>query len=298
MANHHLRPKPFDGSKEQNVEDFLHSFECYSNFADWNERKKTRALMSMLVDNAARWLQRQELPDDIAYADLVQMIRDKYNLTPAQRFHLRNELSSIKQHQDEPVDEYAERIEQLCNKIRLDDPDIQTHHFVTGLKPNIRQHVIRVQPDDMEAALNAARAEEGAQSIVHDTNKTPTKSSNLDIDLLVQRLATALRPQSSACSDVAAVKEFHPPDNVVCQLCGIPRHTAPQCPSLHVHQRYQEYRPPCDRRQIQCYNCNEFGHYRRECPKQWQEPYDASYNYDPRGQQQHLNARGPAPRNK
>jgi hypothetical protein len=83
MAYQNLCPKPIDGTHAQTIDDFGHAFECYSNFANWNDRKKANALKSMLVDNAARWLQRQEIEDDIAYENLVQLLKDKYSLTPA-----------------------------------------------------------------------------------------------------------------------------------------------------------------------------------------------------------------------
>ena len=295
--NQTLRPKPFDGSGTQDIEDFLHTFEMYSNFAEWGERKKINALKSNMVENAGRWLQRQEIDNDITYEELVQLIRDKYNISPAQRFHLRTELSCIRQLDQEMVDQYADRVEQLCNRLDITDQEVQTHQFVQGLKNNIRPHVIRSQPTTMEAALNAARAEEGAQSqaVLNDTGTT-TKSKP-DIDLLADAVAQKLSGLNFVTQQtVAAVRQNSSVET--CQLCNRQGHTARQCHSLqqyaaqypeqdrstslpygHAPPTYQGPPPPPPppprrykpRHQVQCYNCGNFGHYRRECLQRFQQ---------------------------
>ena len=98
----------------------------------------------------------------------------------AQQFQIRSELSTIKQKNLESVAEYAERVEQLSNKVDVIDPE-RTHIFLQGLKGTIKLHAIRVQPAHFQDAVEAALAEEGAQSL----SKSPTDSHDVvDIDLL------------------------------------------------------------------------------------------------------------------
>ena len=229
MANSQLRPYPYDGSTD--VNEFLESFARYAEFADWNDRKKASALKTMLRDNASRWLSRQNFHDDIAYDDLVQHIRQKYQLTQSQIFQLHSELASTKQQPQETVDSYAERIEQLCNRLNIEDP-AKTHHFVNGLRDMYKAHVLRTAPADFEDARTAARAEEGAQAL---TNKCTTGNksdkvkaeSDDEVNTLVVKLAAALKGVTAG-----SVKQ---PQYITCQSCNQLGHTAPSCPN----PRYQ-----------------------------------------------------------
>ena len=54
------------------------------------------------------------------------------------------------------------------------------------------------------------------------------------------------------------------PMRTSCQLCGTQGHIAPQCPSLWPTQPQRRPRRK-DRRQIQCFNCGNWGHYQSEC---------------------------------
>lgn len=283
--NSNLRPQPFDGSKSQDVNDFIDAFERYAAFADWNDRKKARGLKTMLKDNAAKWLSRQNLADEVDYADLRQAIIDKYQLSQTQLFQMRTELTQISQKQGEAIDDFAERVEQLCNRLQVEDID-KTHHFIQGLQDSIKQHVLRMQPEDFDQARDAARAEEGASGLqVNDCG------ANVDIDLLAAALAKKLGGPLETAVAVKGVKSSNggqpnqvpppPVAPVVCQLCGQPRHIAPQCPSLHAYpqppffhaypqlqpqlQQPRQRRQPRDRSTVQCFACGQFGHYRNEC---------------------------------
>ena len=75
MANASLRPKPFDGSSTYDVNEFIEAFQRYAVFADWNDQRKARAFKTMLVDNTAKWLTRQDYEENIEYDELVGNLR-------------------------------------------------------------------------------------------------------------------------------------------------------------------------------------------------------------------------------
>ena len=55
MANQTtMRPPAFD--TDNDAEEWLHSFERYSEFAEWTPRRKYRAFRNLMTGNAARWL--------------------------------------------------------------------------------------------------------------------------------------------------------------------------------------------------------------------------------------------------
>ena len=49
MANQALKPEPFKGSTDQDVDDWLDSFSRYAEFANWNQQKKYSALKSLTL---------------------------------------------------------------------------------------------------------------------------------------------------------------------------------------------------------------------------------------------------------
>ncbi len=84
MAFPQLCPKPFDGSITQDIDYFLSKFEKYASFCQWNDRKKSQALQSMMSDNsAACWLQRQEVDEDTPYDAVITLLRERYSITEA-----------------------------------------------------------------------------------------------------------------------------------------------------------------------------------------------------------------------
>ena len=143
-------------------------------------------------------MSRQNFQDDIIYNDLVDQIRLKYQLTQSQIFQLHSELASTKQQPHETVDNYAERIEQLCNRLNTEDP-VKTHHFVQGLQDLYKAHVLRTEPVEFDDARTHdtrthARAEEGAQSLM----ATRTDKPSDEVSKLAVKLAAALKAATVA----------------------------------------------------------------------------------------------------
>ena len=103
MANQiTMRPPSFD--TDSDAEEWVRSFERYSEFAEWNPRRKYRAFRNMLTGNAARWLENVVIEpnadaDDVDVIDLYAQLKDKFlvkfSLSPTRRFQLRMELNEI-----------------------------------------------------------------------------------------------------------------------------------------------------------------------------------------------------------
>ena len=94
MANSSLQPNLFDGTGD--IDEFCNSFNQYDQFANWAECTKINALQTMQKDNSVRWLMRQNILENITYADLQTLICQKYESTTSQRFRLHFKLVKVK----------------------------------------------------------------------------------------------------------------------------------------------------------------------------------------------------------
>lgn len=271
-----FKPTPFTGRED--VEEWLDTFQRYASFANWNNERCLRALRAAMKEQAAQWLRQQQIED---YDELKEALLNKYQYKPPQIFQMRQELANMTQDKKN-VNDYAELVASLCHKLNIDE-DGQLHAFVKGLRNDIKKQVLRSQPSNLSEALSAATAEETAQSVAGQGSSDANVSLSPDKDSLVERVADAVVQRLSvstlSSANVAAVHQEKSPQ---CQLCHAHGHVAPQCPSLYNYRApaapYPQAQPPpqrprlprsqqprLPRSQVQCYNCQQYGHYRREC---------------------------------
>jgi len=252
------------GVESDDIEDWLDSFTRYADFSNWNPAKRYTALKSQLQEGAARWLRQQNLEEINTFELLQEALKTKYGLLPAQRFKIRQQLHNRKQQPGESVKEYAEDVTKMCFRLDIDSGQV-IHHFTQGLRADIKKQVLRAQPTELQEALNIAEVEETVQS-VSETSETATKDQQVTTDLVnkvAEMLALNLNTQVTAHVaklDIPKPQEtvpLMPTHHVQCQLCNREGHTAPSFPDLPRRRR--------PRSQIQCFNCGEYGHFRREC---------------------------------
>ena len=190
----------------------------------------------MITGNASKWVQRQVIDNDeedgeVDYDNLVELLKQKYQVTQSRVFQLRTELTNIRQNEIETVDEYADRVERLCSLINLEDIPSRTHHFVNGLQPDIRRHVLRMQPVDMETALNAARTEEGAQGLMLNSSNTLDQV----VAKVIEKLSIAVDTKAPKVDTFAGSKSRI--QNINCQMCQRTGHEAQECPNISATSR-------------------------------------------------------------
>ena len=200
VNNRGMRPPAFGGG-DQDVEEWLNQFERHCEFVDWKGSKKHKALKNLITGNAARWLQLQCEDETDTYDKLAAKLKDKYKLSQSKLFQLRMELSCITQEHGETVDHFFERLQTMAHRTELQDENQIMQYFIQGIRPGLRRHVLRIQPNDLDEAVEAARAEEGVEVMVPERGQVCTASG----------------------------RDEKNQQQTVCQLCDTPGHTARLC---------------------------------------------------------------------
>ena len=94
---------------------------------------------------------------------------------PASVWLWRQQLSARKQEKHEPLCSYASDIRHLCKRSGLTELEIM-HHFIQGLKPELKSHVILGQPKILSEAENLANLKEAV--LKHTQNVTQKTLEN------------------------------------------------------------------------------------------------------------------------
>jgi hypothetical protein len=89
-----------------------------------------------------------------SYQDPVKTLKDQFS-NPESIWLWRQQLSARKQAETEPLADYASNTRRLCKRLDLSDVE-GMHHFIQGLHPNLRSHVILGQPKNLAEAENLA----------------------------------------------------------------------------------------------------------------------------------------------
>ena len=108
------------------------------------------------------------------------------------------ELTSLRQKNDESVDSYANKFKKLADRINLQDAAQKKRMFLMGLNPAYTPHVYARNPADLDAAIDAARLVEiGFNYASGTTNKSQgtttassskAKISKTEVDELTKKL--------------------------------------------------------------------------------------------------------------
>ena len=152
-----------------------------------------------MQEGAAQWLRRQDLEQLNTFELLKTELENKYRMQPVQRFQRRQELMSRSQERTESVAHYADEIGNSWFKLDISQEETM-HYFIKGLRQNIRQHVVRSQPQDLTAAIAAAQAD---------------KADNFDISSLVDKVVQ----KWSLADSNPKISKIQGRQSITCQIC-------------------------------------------------------------------------------
>ena len=243
-----LRPKIFDADPQSSEarKQWTHwykSFTCYiAKYEDISEADKLNLLINHV--NAAVY---EIISDAASYNDAITQLERVYAATPNSIF-ARYLLRSCKQQPGQSVDEFFQKLKQLCVDCNFTAVTAQVHKqqairdaFISGLASSeIRQRLLEEPELAMQAAFDKARSLE----IAHDN----AEQYKVDMAPSIQPSSIAAVPAKDAAESIT--EEFAVATVVAkCFFCGNKKHPRKNCPA----------------RDTECYRCKKRGHFAKVC---------------------------------
>ncbi len=146
----------FSGYDAGDPELWLDRYERYSKQKKWTPEQQASNLPLYLTESASYW--HRDLPDEITntFPTLKQAFLAKYQPHEGMKWVRSAELADRKQRPDETVEAYIADIERRCCQLSK-TPAERMEVFIRGLLQDIRSHVIKAHPDNVDDAVTQAR---------------------------------------------------------------------------------------------------------------------------------------------
>ena len=161
-SGYSAKPPTFHGDGIESVDQFLSSFERHADFFGWTPVKRLRALPLSLVGHANIWFTSLDSDSYRTYDELTGLLREQFN-SPASQWLARQQLNQRKMAPSESVADYSADIRRRCQLLRIPKAE-WLHVFISGLRSDIKQHLVLQQPQTFEQAEQQAKLKEAVST--------------------------------------------------------------------------------------------------------------------------------------
>ena len=156
----------FSGTNDEDVIEFLVNFDRAADFYGWTNAQKAQALPLHLEEYASVWFNSNACLLGKSYEELTKALKNQFH-SASTIWRLRQELYQKEQLPTESVFRYAVDIRRLCHRLELPLSEY-VHHFVKGLRPEIKEFVILEQPETLSRAEELAKLKKAVLSMKDD----------------------------------------------------------------------------------------------------------------------------------
>ena len=161
-SGYSAKPPTFHGDGIESVDQFLSSFERHADFFGWTPVKRLRALPLSLVGHANIWFTSLDSDSYRTYDELTGLLREQFN-SPASQWLARQQLNQRKMAPSESVADYSADIRRRCQLLRIPKAE-WLHVFISGIRSDIKQHLVLQQPQTFEQAEQQAKLKEAVST--------------------------------------------------------------------------------------------------------------------------------------
>jgi len=181
-------PGQFNGATTDNGNDWLAKFELWAQFKNVNNQRKLAAMALLLQQNASTWFRILPADRKDTFDNLRAAFVERYGQNQLAPWQRATRVWSMEQRPTEPVQDFVASVVQASNEAGLTDEQ-QLQAVIKGLRPSIRQYVLRQQPANVEQLLAAA-------ILAERTDLPSTVSASADVGIIadtVMRLEKQLQ---------------------------------------------------------------------------------------------------------
>lgn len=154
-----ISPPKFRGGLEENVEEYLQSFERISKANAWTAEKKLVILPCYLEGAALKWYENLEQAEGegLTWATVKEKMRNAFQ-SIAWEEQMEYKLRMRMQGEEEQVESYIQDVLNLCSKLDGDMSErCKIKHVLRGLKPSLLEKVMIMENDTLENLLANVR---------------------------------------------------------------------------------------------------------------------------------------------
>ena len=151
--NSDFQPTTYNGKDSENIQEWIESFNRIAAHNVWNACKQVEVI-SLYLKKAALTYYRSLNEETKHDADALKAALNNRFHTPEKQYTLRVDLFSTRQ--TDSLDEYIEKLDTLFNQLNTPVAD-RLHHFLFGLKTNLKNALLIRQPNTYDEAVTFAR---------------------------------------------------------------------------------------------------------------------------------------------
>jgi len=153
-----ISPPNFKGTATENAEVWLRHFGNYCTYKGYDEARTKALFKVMLVDTAAEWFDSLQQATQDNWGNLKTAFLTCYTTPEFMKYKHAHELFNHKQ-ESKSLDDYLAHMQRLARQINATD-DMLCYAVLNGLRPDIKNHVTRQQPQNWADLQKAARVGE------------------------------------------------------------------------------------------------------------------------------------------
>ncbi|GJW40871.1 putative reverse transcriptase domain-containing protein [Tanacetum coccineum] len=245
-------PQPFKGTEGTvGLCQWFEKLESMFRISDCKERDKVKFTTATLKDHALTWWNGR----------IASMGIDAANSTPW------TELKGT------DIDGYTNRLHELALLCpRMVEPEqVKVEQYIHGLSKNICGDVTSLRPAGIDEAVRMAYQLMGQiiQDKTDEASESEKKKGKGDRGGRGDNRRDYNRWQNQRRANAGAMTNAAPNDNEVCPKCKNKKHGG-DCWKCGKCGKLGHKTAACwslDRKDVTCFNCNEKGHRKRDCPK-------------------------------